>query len=337
MEVLIPVNTQSNHPKYQQILEGVIASIENGILGRGQQLPSINELAQQQNIAKVTVAKAYEELRQRGIIISKQGKGFYVASTEVKNQLNVFLLFDTLNAYKETLFYALKAALPENARLNLFFHHYDQNLFQSLIENNLGNYHYYVVMPHFNEDVSGIVGQIPLDKLVVLDKSINRLKGDYAAVFQNFEKDIQSALFESLELLQRYTKLTLVLSKDQFQFVPEGIISGFRKFGKKHNLPFAITNTFTPDLVKPGEAYLIFADRDMIAFIKHAHHAQLKLGEDLGLISYDDTPMKEILEGGITVISTDFDQMGRTTGQLILERRKEQIANPTRLIRRKSL
>jgi DNA-binding LacI/PurR family transcriptional regulator len=47
--------------------------------------------------------------------------------------------------------------------------------------------------------------------------------------------------------------------------------------------------------------------------------------------------MKEILEGGITVISTDFEQMGRTTGRLILERAKEQLANPTGLIRRKSL
>ncbi|PSR57047.1 GntR family transcriptional regulator [Adhaeribacter arboris] len=337
MEMLIPVNTQSNHPKYKQILEGVIASIEKGRLERGQQLPSINELAQQQNIAKVTVAKAYEELRQRGIITAKQGKGFYVASTEVKNSLNVFLLFDTLNAYKETLFYALKATLPENARLNLFFHHYDQNLFQSLIKNNLGNYQYYVVMPHFNQDISAIVRQIPLEKLVVLDKTVPKLKGDYAAVYQDFEKDIQLALTVGIDLLKRYTKLTLVLSKDQFQFVPEGIITGFKKFAKKQNIACAITDKFTPDLIKAGESYLLFADRDLISFIKYVHEAKLKLGREVGLISYDDTPMKEILEGGITVISTDFEQMGRTTGQLILERRKEQITNSTRLIQRKSL
>jgi DNA-binding transcriptional regulator YhcF (GntR family) len=337
LETFIQIDTASARPKYQQILEGVITSIERGDLARGQQLPSISELAQEQRIAKVTVAKAYEELRQRGVILARHGKGFYVASTEVKSPLNVFLLFDTLNAYKETLFYALKVVLPDNAQLNLFFHHYDRTLFQSLIQNNLGNYQYYVVMPHFNEDVSEIVRQIPADKLVIIDKTVPTLKGEYAAVYQHFEQDIQAALTSGRDLLQRYSQLTLVLSRDQFQFVPDGIVAGFKQFGQEQNIPCAITDTFTPALVKPGEAFLLFSDRDLISFIKHVHHTKLKLGREVGLISYDDTPMKEILEGGITVISTDFEQMGRTTGRLILERAKEQLANPTGLIRRKSL
>ncbi|RDC62828.1 GntR family transcriptional regulator [Adhaeribacter pallidiroseus] len=335
--MLIPVDTTSNRPKYQQIMDGILMSIEKGGLAHGQQLPSINELAQQQSLAKVTVAKAYEELRQRGIIRGQQGKGFYVVSTEVSSPLNIFLLFDTLNAYKETLFYALKAVLPANARLNLFFHHYDRDLFQSLIQNNRGNYQYYVIMPHFNEDVSTIVKQIPQEKLVVLDKSINKLKGNYAAVYQSFEQDILNALQSAEDLLAKYSCLTLVLSRDQFQFVPEGILAGFAAFKQKHKIPCVVVDTFTPALVKPGEAYLLFSDRDLISFVKHVHQTKLKLGRNIGLISYDDTPMKEILEGGITVISTNFEAMGRTTGRLILEKRPEQIANPTRLIRRKSL
>ena len=335
--MLIPVDTTSNRPKYQQIRDGILASIEMGGLTHGQQLPSINELAQQQNLAKVTVAKAYEELRQRGIIRGQQGKGFYVASTEVSSSLNIFLLFDTLNAYKETLFYALKAVLPVNARLNPFFHHYDRDLFQSLIQNNRGNYQYYVIMPHFNEDVSQIVKQIPPDKLVILDKPIKKLKGRYAAVYQSFEQDILQALQSGVDLLAKYSRLTLVLSRDQFQFVPEGILAGFAAFQQLQKISCAVADTFTPALIKPGEAYLLFSERDLIAFIKHVHQAKLQLGQDVGLISYDDTPMKEILEGGVTVISTDFEKMGRTTGQLILEKRQEQIANPTRLIRRKSL
>src|SRR3712207_6921465 len=57
--------------------------------------------------------------------LSQHGKGFYVVSTEVRGKLNLFLLFDTLNAYKENLYYALKESLPENTQLNLFFHHYE--------------------------------------------------------------------------------------------------------------------------------------------------------------------------------------------------------------------
>lgn len=331
------IDTASNRPKYQQILEAVIASIERGTLARGQQLPSISELAERQQVAKVTVAKAYEELRQRGVVLSQQGKGFYVASTEVRNPLNVFLLFDTLNAYKETLYYAIKEALPQGTQLHLFFHHYDRQLFTSLIQNNLGQYNYYVVMPHFNEDVAEVVGLIPKEKLVVIDKAVERLEGEYGAVYQNFEEDVLAALGSGLDLLHRYKRLTLVLSKGNFQFVPQGILEGFKKFSRTHGLACSIRKNFTTDLIRPGEAYLLFADRDLIAFIREVRQSGLELGKDVGLISYDDTPMKEILEGGITVISTDFEQMGHTAGRLITERRREKVANPVRLIRRKSL
>ncbi|CAN5890023.1 GntR family transcriptional regulator [soil metagenome] len=337
MKELIQIDTASSRPKYQQILEGVIASIEQGTLARGQQLPSISELAEWQHVAKVTVAKAYEELRQRGVVLSQQGKGFYVASTEVRNPLNLFLLFDTLNAYKETLYYAIKEALPEGTHLHLFFHHYDRQLFESLIGNSLGQYNYYVVMPHFNEDVSEVLGRIPKDKLVVIDKAVEQLEGEYAAVYQDFAEDVLAALASALDLLRPYRQLTLVPSNGPFQFVPAGIVEGFRRFGKASGLACRVAKTFRPELVRPGEAFLLFADRDLIAFIRHVRRQGWELGQDVGLISYDDTPMKEILEGGITVISTDFEQMGHTAGRLICERSKEKLANPAKLIRRKSL
>lgn len=337
MKDLIQIDVSSSRPKYQQILESILDSIENGRLAQGQQLPSISELSEWQQVAKVTVAKAYEELRQRGVISSRHGKGFYVASTNVRNPLNVFLLFDTLNAYKETLFYALQNALPDGTPISLFFHHYDRALFESHIQNSLGKFSYYVVMPHFNEDVSEVLRRIPRDKLVVVDKAVPQLEGDYAAVFQDFDADIFTALASGLDLLLPYRRLTLVLSGDHFQFIPVGICSGFTRFCQSVGLAHRIVESYQPGLVQPGEAYILFADRDLVAFVKHLHATGLKAGRDVGLISYDDTPLKEILEGGITVISTDFEEMGRTVGRMMLHKLKEKMANPSRLIRRKSL
>jgi len=337
MSNIISIDVHSSQPKYRQISEAVISSIETGSLQRGEQLPSISELATSQNIAKVTVAKAYEDLRQRGVIQAQHGKGFYVATNQVRNKLNLFILFDTLNAYKETLYYALKEELPTNTQLSLFFHHYDRELFDYLIKNNLGNYNYYVIMPHFNEDVADVINLIPKDKLLIIDKDVDSLNGNYAAVFQDFARDIFEALTSGLDLLKNYTKLTLIRSTNQFQFIPAGIITGFKKFGKIHGIYCQTADKFKPGLLKKGEAYLLFTDRDMVSFIKEVNTKGLKLGSDVGLISYDDTPMKEILEGGITVISTDFEKMGRTAGQLINTRTLEQKANPARLIRRNSL
>jgi DNA-binding transcriptional regulator YhcF (GntR family) len=337
MKDLIQINQGSSRPKYLQITDAVIHSIEKGKLEKGQQLPSISELSLWQNIAKVTVARAYEELQEKGIIISRHGKGFYVSSTEVRSQLNIFILFDTLNAYKENLYYTFKNSLPPDTQLHLYFHHYDKQLFTSLIDNSLGKYNYYVIMPHFNEDVRDIIGRIPADKLVIIDKAIDGLKGDYISVYQNFEQDVFSALESGLELLQAYKKLNLVLSADRFQFIPDGITTGFRNFCHTYRITGEMANTFSTAQIRKGEAYVLFADHDMIAFIKQVQRLGLRLGKDVGLISYDDTPIKEILEGGITVISTDFEQMGQTAGQLITQKTKAHIANPARLIIRRSL
>ena len=64
---------------------------------------------------------------------------------------------------------------------------------------------------------------------------------------------------------------------------------------------------------------------------------KLKIGKNIGIISYNETPLKEICSNGITVISTDHAKMGETAARLILENRKEKIKNPFTLIIRKSL
>ena len=119
--------------------------------------------------------------------------------------------------------------------------------------------------------------------------------------------------------------------------MPASIIAGFKRFGREHGVPCVVAENYSDQLIWPGEAYLLFADRDLIRFIKHVDRKGWQLGQEVGLISYDDTPMKEILKGGITVISTDFAEMGRTAGRLIAERQKTRIANPGGLILRSSL
>lgn len=88
-----------------------------------------------------------------------------------------------------------------------------------------------------------------------------------------------------------------------------------------------------------GNAYVTFSryDTDDVALIKLARKKKLKLGQDIGLISYNDTEVKEILEDGITVISTDFEMMGKIVSKAILEDKIIVKRNPTKVIKRKSL
>jgi DNA-binding transcriptional regulator YhcF (GntR family) len=331
------IDLPPNQPKYQQLIETVLTGIEQGILELGQQLPSISEWAGAQGVAKVTVAKAYEDLRQRGVIRSQHGKGFYVASTNVRTTLNVLVIFDTLNGYKETLYDALKAALPDDAILSVFFHHYNPSVFETLIRNNIGRFNAYVLMPHFDSDVSDVVALVPADKLLLLDQTIPSLPGDFSAVYQDFERDIYNALMAAYERLQRYQRLTLLLLKEQFQHIPASLLAGFENFGQAANFPVRIVDHYTDELVRPGEAFLLFADRDLVSILKAIDRLGLTLGEQVGILSYDDTPVKEILAGGISVISTDFAQMGKTAGELLANRQRLKIANPAGLTLRNSL
>ena len=61
------------------------------------------------------------------------------------------------------------------------------------------------------------------------------------------------------------------------------------------------------------------------------------LGQDIGIISYNDTLLKEIVEGGITTISTDFNEMGKRLAEMILNKEQVKIENPNKLIIRNSI
>lgn len=337
MNNLIVINDKSSQPKYRQIASAIIEGIENGTLKKGQQLPSINEMAAANGTAKETITKAYAKLRENGIISSTHGKGFYVAKTNGVVSLNIFVLFDTFNAYKEVLYTALKTALPADTQFSIFFHHYNIRQFEALIKNNLGDYNYYVVMPHFDADVSAIISTIPAYKLLLLDKDVLKMKMDYAAVYQDFENDVLNGLQEGLTLIKKYKKLHLIVGKEHFQYVPSGIIKGFKKFCLKENIQGSVMDNLDETLLLSGEAYLVFTDTDMVRFIKHCETMKWKPGKNIGLISYDDTPLKELLLGGVTVITTNFELMGKKAGELITGRRTEKIANPSMLIKRKTL
>lgn len=332
------IDSQSSKPKYQQLIEYIIDSIESGKLDRGQQLPSINEVAQNFGMARMTVTKAYDELRERGLVTSHHGKGFYVNSTDTRSQMNIFVLFDALTPYKEILYDAIVEGLGEDVNVNIFFHHHNIKVFENLILNNLGHYNFYVVMPHFNQDVSEILKQIPKEKLLLLDIDVPSFGEDFALLYQDFEHNVYQGLSEAQSLVQKYQTLSLVLSSKSFQYTPVGIINGFKKYCLENQIPFEII----PDLeeeehLQKDHAYLVFRENDLVRFINWSNKKGWKLGKDIGLISYDDTPIKEILAEGISVISNDFQAMGKRAAEMILTKQRGRIVNQCSFIKRKSL
>lgn len=63
-------------------------------------------------------------------------------------------------------------------------------------------------------------------------------------------------------------------------------------------------------------------DRDLVKVVKAAQEVNLEIGMDIGIISYNDTPLKKVVANGITTISTDFVAMDKTLAQLVMSKKQ---------------
>lgn len=333
----------SRTPKYLQVVNLILEEIELGKLKIGDRIPSINETSFDLLLSRDTIEKAYNELKDRGIITSVRGKGFYICSTNMDNKLKVLLLFNKLSSYKKIIYYSIIDTLGSQACVDLHVHHYNRNILEELLEQHLGNYHYYVIAPHFfdndshPETASDLIKRIPKDKILIIDRAVKGYENSFPGVYQDFAKDIFEALESGISHLRKYKRLILVFPKGDLY--PVEIMDGFKRFCFFHDFKNLIVDGFDDDEpLEEGDTYIVLAESDLVNIVKKAREHAFSLGQDIGLISYNDTPLKEILADGITTISTDFQHMGQLIANQILGYEdKIPLKNPFRMTIRKSL
>jgi len=330
---IVSIIDKSGTPKYKQIVASIEDAIFNGALKKGDKLPSLNSIKNQHSLSRDTVLTAFNELKTRGIIKSIVGKGYYVLSEEIDINQKIFVLFDEFNSFKEDLYNSFLTGLGDSVQVDIYFHHFNSKVFNRLINDNAGEYSHYVIMPANLKDTQFIIERLPKDKVYILDQTHDELS-HYPSVHQNFKKDIYSGLSEALPLISKYNKIILLLSDNK---QPQGILDGFKLFCSHNNKPYEIIDSITTRELIKGELYTIFDDKNLIRIIKNIKERNLQLAKDIGIISYNDTLLKEIVEGGITTISTDFKSMGGKLAQMIMNNEYAQVENPNHLIIRKSL
>src|SRR5690606_17370483 len=108
------------------------------------------------------------------------------------------------------------------------------------------------------------------------------------------------------------------------------------KFCTENSLDFKILEMVYDDMVlKKGDLFITIEESDLVNLVKQIRDQEFILGKNIGIISYNDTPLKDLL--GITVISTDFQKMGETAAQMILNKEKGKVKNPFNFIDRDSI
>jgi GntR family transcriptional regulator len=95
-------NSEST-PMYSQIMDQIVTKVMAGDWLPGQPLPSIRELASASGVSVITVKRAYLELERAGVIVTRQGKGSFVAETQ---DLPRQLTLDEFSAHLMGMLYA---------------------------------------------------------------------------------------------------------------------------------------------------------------------------------------------------------------------------------------
>jgi DNA-binding transcriptional regulator YhcF (GntR family) len=334
----ISIDEYSATPKYLQLGSAIINAVEEGKLDKADLLPSINELSIKLEISRDTAEKGYKYLKNLGVINSVPGKGYYISNLEFKQKLKIFLLFNKLSAHKKIVYDAFIAALGDEVSVDFYVYNNDFRLFRRFLNNKKENYSHYVIIPHFiegEEHARDIINEIPKDKLILLDKKISGVDGSYAAAYENFEKNIYDALEQAREELSKYHTLKIIFPKKSY--FPKEILDGFHRFCQQYAFSHHVVSNIGLEPINEGEVFINLMEADLVILLERLISMNLQIGKDVGVISYNETPLKKILLNGITTISTDFKFMGTVAADLILDNSKRHVEVPFYYTKRASL
>jgi len=332
------IDYYSATPKYLQLANCIIKAIGDGVLKENDVLPSINELSFEFEISRDTAEKGYKHLKQTGVLGSVPGKGYFVKNANLDQKLKIFLLFNKLSPHKKIIYDAFVASVGDMATIDFYIYNNDFPLFKKLISQQKGDYTHYVIIPHFLEggdNVHEIVNTLPKEKLILMDKLLPKLTGNYAAVYEDFEKDIYSALVQANNKLSHYNTIKIIFP--EYTYHPKEILEGFYRYCQQYAFNYEVVHNIEDEPIKKGEVFIILMENDLVTLIERILTTGLKVGKDVGVISYNETPLKKIILNGITTISTDFQMMGEKAAQMILDQSTEHVAIPFYLTLRASL
>ena len=304
--------------KKEAIVQGFLDAISNNAIAKGDPLPSVNKLIQRLGVARMTVVKALNILKERGIIVSEDKVGYFVRDINIKRELKVFLFLTGFYSYHETLYNSIVESINgQDITIDLYFHHCNPRIFKSVLLENLGSYGLYLTTGFDDPQVRSALKRIPPKKLLQIIRP--PLLEGVSSITQDFYSGLKKSLEKLKDKLAKYEKFILIFPFRKGH--PEEIKTAFTEFCTENGIEFQVEKKVTRELISKGTAFWVIEDSDLISLIKMGEELPLKLGSELGILSYNETTMKEIIRNGITVVSVDFVKLGQTISRFIVNPR----------------
>lgn len=338
MSVLIEIDAHSPKPIYVQIQDCIIHAIRDELIFKNAQLPSINEVAEMTNVARKTVEKSYNELKRRNIIVSVPGKGFFVSEDNNLDRKKVMLMFDIMNSQNNVIHRSFMQAINDHTLVDFLVYHKDPDTFTDYLIHAPDEYSHYIIMGHFSEKeeiATRLINRLPKHKLIVIDRYLSNIQGAYSSIIQSFEDILYNALKDLSEKLSKYNQLSVVFP--QFTYYPKNTLDGISRFAKEFNLEFKIIENIESHIPKSGSVFIALTEKELASTVLNIQKNDLEIAKDVGIISYTDHPLNEILIGGITAILPNFKHMGQLAADIVINGKQINTNIGYSIIKRKSL
>lgn len=327
---LMELKFNDRSTKVQQLSDFIEDAIASNEFKEGDQLPSINDLSKQFKVSRDTVFKSFSDLKNRGIIDSIHGKNYHVVS---KNK-DILLLLDEYSPFKEVLYNVLSSNLPKSYKIDLWFHQYNQQLFENIINGSAGKFSKYLIMNYDNDIISDALLKIDKKNLLLLDFG-NFDKEGYSYVCQDFNKGLYNALNSIKDELTKYKKLILVFNK--YHKHPLSSKIAFREFCTDNKFEFDILDKVNKDtILDENYFYLVIKQQDVINLIKLGKDLKWKPGVNYGILAYNENSLFEVIENGISSVGIDWKEMGNLAADFVMTNEPIRTFLPTVIVKRDS-
>ncbi|UKJ08899.1 GntR family transcriptional regulator [Solitalea lacus] len=320
--------------KHERLVQGFINAIDEKLLRQGDMLPSVNNMIKETGFARETIVKGYKELIERGIVEAKNRMGYFVANENTNQKLTIALILYAFDSVQETFYNTFRAALGADVHIDIYFHNNNIEIFETLVNKVAGRYGMYVVAPLPNPKTAEILKVLPINKFLMIDR-FEQMEGDFSYVVQEFEQSTYNALIKLNDTIKQFDEFVFFSRPDSD--APKEILASFKKYVTGMQVNHSIKSKYLSGSVEKGKVYFLTNDTQTWMLLKDCKKQNLVLGKDVGVLSQDDDPIKELICDGITTYSTDFSLMAQKAARFVLTQEKVRDVIPTILIRRNSL
>jgi DNA-binding LacI/PurR family transcriptional regulator len=315
-------------PIYQRLTEFYKQKILNQEYLPGQRIDSISRIMDRHNVSRETAKLVLKRLTNDGLVVSKAGKGTFISSQKsLKKIWGMIVPFYSSNI-EQLIGYLQEEAKNRGRELIYFFDYNNAEEEKQLVGTMIfEGYEAIIVVPNYNEMTTAefyrklISGNT---KVMLVD---NTMAGSYFRyVIQSYDLGVKRAL----DYLTQRGSCNLLLVKNEIwkgrNLVHELMENTLRTLmeerhpQKKLNVISRVSD-LDINYLKRNEisGILCCLDTDAIRVVGRLKLWEMKIPEQVSVVSYGDTELTKFFDPPITSVNCKYEEMARRTALLLDE------------------